>query len=224
LTVTVTISRDPHADVNVAADDEGPWRSRVVSRSLGASIQQAIDRSEAFLVATTELLATAGDSITVQDIADRAGMSLRLLYRYFESKDDLFAAVLEEALRKGGERIRAIVEEANDASDGLRRFLYAAVDVETSPTNVALARHESNLVLVRPDAVSYAQFPIAEVAAEVVGAVGAPPGSAFLVMVGKGAFNYSRMFGNELGLDTPSADEFVEFHLRACGVTEDDVA
>ena len=42
---------------------------------------------------------TNGDRFTVQDVADEAGQSLRTLYQYFESKDDLLLAVFEEAMR-----------------------------------------------------------------------------------------------------------------------------
>ena len=34
-----------------------------------------------------------GESLTVQDVADEAGQSLRTLYQYFASKDDLLLAV-----------------------------------------------------------------------------------------------------------------------------------
>ena len=40
-----------------------------------------------------------GEDITVQEVADEAGQSLRTLYQYFESKDDLLLAVFEEAMR-----------------------------------------------------------------------------------------------------------------------------
>ena len=41
---------------------------------------------------------TNGESLTVQEVADEAGQSLRTLYQYFESKDDLLLAVYEEAM------------------------------------------------------------------------------------------------------------------------------
>ena len=58
-----------------------PWRDRVVARSLGAATRQTLDRAQALIEATIQLLETSGESVTVQDVADKAGYSLRVLYR-----------------------------------------------------------------------------------------------------------------------------------------------
>ncbi len=49
--------------------------------------------------AATVLARSNGEDITVQEVADEAGQSLRTLYQYFESKNDLLLAVFEEAMR-----------------------------------------------------------------------------------------------------------------------------
>ena len=64
------------------------------------STADAVDRpGPALIQAAAALLERSnGDGFTVQDVADEAGQSLRTLYQYFESKDDLLLAVFEEAM------------------------------------------------------------------------------------------------------------------------------
>ena len=47
----------------------------------------------------------------MQEVADEAGQSLRTLYQYFESKDDLLLAVFEEAMKTYARMIRESIAE-----------------------------------------------------------------------------------------------------------------
>ena len=76
------------------------WHRRVVGRSLRKAADRSVDRGMNLIrAAATVLDRSGGEDITVQEVADEAGQSLRTLYQYFESKDDLLLAVFEEAMR-----------------------------------------------------------------------------------------------------------------------------
>jgi AcrR family transcriptional regulator len=75
------------------------------------------ERREQLLAAATQAFARAGFAATsLDDIAAAAGISRVLLYRHFESKADLYRAVLDRAIQ----RLAAAV--------GTRDFTYASID------------------------------------------------------------------------------------------------
>jgi AcrR family transcriptional regulator len=75
------------------------------------------ERREQLLAAATQAFARAGFAATsLDDIAEQAGISRVLLYRHFDSKTDLYRAVLDRAIR----RLTAAV--------GTRDYTYASID------------------------------------------------------------------------------------------------
>jgi AcrR family transcriptional regulator len=75
------------------------------------------ERRQQLLAAATQAFARAGFAATsLDDIAEAAGISRVLLYRHFESKTDLYRAVLDRAIG----RLTAAV--------GTRDFTYASID------------------------------------------------------------------------------------------------
>jgi AcrR family transcriptional regulator len=75
------------------------------------------ERREQLLAAATRAFARSGFAATsLDDIAEQAGISRVLLYRHFESKTDLYRAVLDRAIG----RLTAAV--------GTRDFTWASVD------------------------------------------------------------------------------------------------
>jgi AcrR family transcriptional regulator len=75
------------------------------------------ERREQLLAAATHAFASAGFAATsLDDIAAAAGISRVLLYRHFESKTDLYRAVLDRAVA----RLTAAV--------GTRDYTYASID------------------------------------------------------------------------------------------------
>jgi AcrR family transcriptional regulator len=75
------------------------------------------ERREQLLAAATQAFARGGFAATsLDDIAEAAGISRVLLYRHFESKPDLYRAVLDRAVR----RLAAAV--------GTRDFTDASID------------------------------------------------------------------------------------------------
>ncbi len=83
------------------------WQERTVERSLKAARQRAIVRGNLFIAAAVELLRTTGKpDFTVQEVVDRAGMSLRSFYHHFATKDDLLLALIEETVQRHVAAIR----------------------------------------------------------------------------------------------------------------------
>lgn len=78
------------------------------------------DTRTRILDAATELFARHGMCKTsIQDIADRAGLAKGALYYYFESKEAVFAAVLQAEADQMWAQTQAAVEAAESPSDKL---------------------------------------------------------------------------------------------------------
>jgi AcrR family transcriptional regulator len=108
------------------ADDPsgGSWRDRAVDRSLGSAREQALDRSNRFITAAMEALAETNRlDFTVQDVVERAGLSLRSFYKHFSSKEELLLALFEELIAAFVANLRAEVEAEDDPLDQLRAYV-----------------------------------------------------------------------------------------------------
>ena len=76
----------------------------------------ATARREQILAVALEVFAKAGfHGCSMNDIADAAGVTKPVLYQHFDSKRDLYAALLEDV----GNRLRSSIDKATaDATDG----------------------------------------------------------------------------------------------------------
>lgn len=66
------------------------------------------------LAAAERLLAARGLEVTMQEIADEAGVGVGTVFRRFETKDDLVAAVIEDRLHEMLTIARSAIERAED--------------------------------------------------------------------------------------------------------------
>jgi AcrR family transcriptional regulator len=108
-------SRDP---------DVPAWRQRAVSRSLSAARTRAERRAQRLLDAAFELIDEKGTAdFTIQEVVDRSKQSLRGFYQYFDGKDELLFALLEENIRESIEDMRAAVEAESEPLARLRAFV-----------------------------------------------------------------------------------------------------
>jgi AcrR family transcriptional regulator len=127
--------------VSVTSDG---WRERAVARSLRSARERAVSRSERFIQAATELLFETGSlDFTVQDLMERAQMSLRSFYQHFGSKDELLLAVFEEAVGSFVDDLRRTIDAAEDPLEKLRLYVtgfYAAADSANPAASAALSR------------------------------------------------------------------------------------
>jgi AcrR family transcriptional regulator len=106
------------------ADESGPaWRERAVSKSLSAARSRAEQRVQRLLDAASALIDEKGTTeFTIQEVVDRSEQSLRSFYQYFEGKDELMFALLEENIRESLEDLRSAVESESEPLARLRAF------------------------------------------------------------------------------------------------------
>lgn len=116
-----------------------------MERSLRTARERAVSRSERFIEVATGLLYETGNlDFTVQELVERSKMSLRSFYQHFASKDDLLLAVLEEAIRRFVESLRAEIEAQPDPLEQLRIYVtsfYGAGQRSDRQASAALSRY-----------------------------------------------------------------------------------
>jgi len=102
----------------------GPgWRQRAVSKSLSAARSRAEQRVQGLLDAAAALMDERGTTqFTIQEVVDRSKQSLRGFYQYFESKDELLFALLEESIRESLKDVGSAVEAESKPLERLRAF------------------------------------------------------------------------------------------------------
>lgn len=81
-----------------------------------ARLTRAQRRSEQLLGAAARLMERDGSqAVSMQAVADEAGVSVGLIYRYFGGKDDLLLAVIVDVLDAFAVRVPAAIDAAGDA-------------------------------------------------------------------------------------------------------------
>ncbi|HVN50303.1 MAG TPA: TetR/AcrR family transcriptional regulator [Acidimicrobiales bacterium] len=207
------------------------WERRVVGRSLDDARRRSIDRGARLIrAAATVLERTNGESLTVQDVADEAGQSLRTLYQYFSSKDDLLLAVFEEAMRTYATLIRGAIAELTDPVERLSGAVIAAARMPALHRRSGVDRGLSHLRLqltqAEPELVARSQEPVTAVYRELVAAALAsadPPVvdvevGTYLLSALRQSVILSLTWGNEYGTDLPDAIDLSCFSLAGLGL------
>ena len=130
------------------------WQERTMERSLRAARQRAIARGGTFIAAAVDLLRTTGRAdFTVQEVVDRAGLSLRSFYQHFASKDDLLLALIEETVHQHLAAVRQRVEvESNprDRFEALVRAMFGTPETD-DPASRGMVLFQWHLAAARPD-------------------------------------------------------------------------
>src|SRR4029453_14134647 len=105
-------------------DGSGPgWRQRAVSKSLSAARSRAEQPLQTPLDAAFALMDERGTTqFTIQEVVDRSKQSLRGFYQYFDSKDELLFALLEETIRECPKDLRTALDSETKPLDRLRAF------------------------------------------------------------------------------------------------------
>jgi AcrR family transcriptional regulator len=213
-------------DADTATTD---WQRRVVGRSLKTAKKRSIDRGAGLIRAAAVLLERSnGDNFGVQEVADEAGQSLRTLYQYFESKDDLLLALFEEAMRTYATMIRGAIAPFDDPLERLAAAIVAAVRIpEQNRTGIdrGLARLRLKLGESAPDLVARSQAPVTSILSELVAAAAEagqvhapdPEAAAYMIAALNSSFVTSHVLGNDVGLRVPDVVELTTFHLQALG-------
>jgi AcrR family transcriptional regulator len=217
-----------------AAPDEGDgldWHRRVVGRSLQDARRRSIDRGARFIRAAAKVLErTNGNSLTVQEVADEAGQSLRTLYQYFESKDDLLLAVFEEAMRTYGRIMRDAIAGLDEPVERLAGGIIASVRLAAVHHNEGRDRGLSyvrmQLAQADPALVARSQEPVTAFFRELVtdalagerGATVGPETATWFVASLRSSVALASTLGNDLTVDAPDAVELATFCLAGLGL------
>jgi AcrR family transcriptional regulator len=160
------------------------WRQRAVSRSLSAARTRAEQRVQRFLDAAFALIDDKGTTeFTIQEVVDRSKQSLRGFYQYFDGKDELLFALLEETIRESVEDIRKAVESESRPLERLRVFtirLHEWCEPVEPPrkrkahNRLPLSEFSLQLAVKDPERVAAAMAPISRILLELLdGAVAA---------------------------------------------------
>jgi AcrR family transcriptional regulator len=107
-------------------------RDIAVARSTEKARARAQERTSRFVDAALDLTAERNSlDFTLQDVVDRAGLSLHAFYRLFESKDALVETVLEESLERGVAELRQRIDTEADPLARLRAFVVGYFELAT---------------------------------------------------------------------------------------------
>jgi AcrR family transcriptional regulator len=155
------------------ADGQLPaWKRQSVDRSLQSARVRAQERTDRFVAAAIELIKeTGGTGFTVQDVVDRARMSIRTFYGFFESKDDLLAAVHATVLADEVEpRLRLASYAESDPVGRIRAYVFALHQLppDGGAVSKALTIHQHRLAETRPADLDRAVKPQIDLVAELV--------------------------------------------------------
>jgi AcrR family transcriptional regulator len=133
------------AEVDTTPDGNVPaWRQRAVSRSLTAARSRAEQRVQRFLDAAFELIDEKDTTeFTIQEVIDRSKQSLRGFYQYFDGKDELLVALMEETVLETVNDITTVVESESEPIARLRAAIMRLYEW-CDPTEVPRVRSAHN--------------------------------------------------------------------------------
>jgi AcrR family transcriptional regulator len=213
---------------------DADWQRRVVGRSLRTAAERSVDRGMNLIrAAAAVLLRSNGGDITVQEVADEAGQSLRTLYQYFESKDDLLLALFEEVMRTYAQLIEEAIDPLEDPLERLAGAMVAAVrmpEVSGSGVDRGFVRLRLKLSQAEPELVGRAQAAVSTLLSGLVRAaadsgriaVEDPEGATFMLLSLNAAYITAQTVGNDAGVHRPDLVAMTSFCLRGLGAQLED--
>jgi AcrR family transcriptional regulator len=114
------------------ATDTPSLRDSAVERSIEKARARAEERTTRFVDAALDLVAERNSlEFTLQDVVDRAGLSLHAFYQLFESKDALVEAVLEISLERGVAELQPRIDAEVLPLARLRAFVIGYFELAT---------------------------------------------------------------------------------------------
>lgn len=152
---------------------DGPtkaWRQRAVAKSLSAARSRAEERVQRLPDAAFALIDEKGTTeFTIQEVVDRSGQSLRGFYQYFEGKDELLFALLEESIEEALVDLGEVAESETEPLARLRAFTIrlhewcepiGAKRKRGSHDRVPLSEFSMQLALKDPERLAVVMVPI----------------------------------------------------------------
>jgi len=206
------------------------WQARVLGRSLGSATDKAVRQGRDLINAAARVMRRLDpDELTMQNIAAEAGVSVRVLYRHFEGKDDLLVALIEESQIVFARLIEKATADIADPLERLGEALYFATTDARQQTDQnfsrAMARFTVQTSVTSPDQVGAALRPVILVLTGMVEDVmqsgqievgDAEVAASNLYNVYQ-AHQRSLHLGNSLGGPLPSSGELIRFCLLGLG-------
>ncbi len=206
------------------------WHARVLGRSLGSATDKAVRQGRDLINAAARLMRRLDpEELTMQNIAAEAGVSVRVLYRHFEGKDDLLVALIEESQIVFARLIEKATAGIADPLERLGEALrFATTDArQRTDQNFsrAMARFTLQTSLTSPDRVGAAHRPVIVVLAAMVEdamqseqiEAGAAEVAASNLYSAYHAHQRNLYLGNSLGGPLPSPHELIRFCLLGLG-------
>jgi AcrR family transcriptional regulator len=90
------------------------------------------DRRDHLLDAATELLAAGDDAVSMDSVAERAGVSRPLVYKHFANRSELLASVYERESNLLHRELAAAVNAAGTLEDKFRALVRGALRAQAS--------------------------------------------------------------------------------------------
>src|ERR1700677_2284359 len=87
--------------------------------------------------ARTVFLASGFDGASMNDVARAAGVSKGTLYVYFDSKEQLFEALIREQRRQQAERLTELSMDSRDVREVLLNFGCRLIEMMSRPDTLA---------------------------------------------------------------------------------------
>ena len=144
--------------------EEPAWKQRAVERSTKAAKLRAEQRVERFLDAAQAIITEKGSTdFTVQEVVDRSRQSLRSFYQHFDGKHELLLALLEDALRRATDQIRAAASGQSAPLDRLKvavELLFELSRPDPAAQRPLFTDFAPQLLLSRPAEVRVAHAPL----------------------------------------------------------------
>jgi AcrR family transcriptional regulator len=140
------------------------WQRRALERSMADVQARSVERLASFVQAARDLAAETGSSsFTVQQVVARSGQSLKSFYRYFDGKDALLLALIEEDCAVGALFLAEMVDRHTEPVDRVRAWVEGVFELMASGEEsyvAVLVREHRRLVEARPEEVEGALRPL----------------------------------------------------------------
>lgn len=146
--------------------DTPSWQARALDRSMSDVRARSVERLSLFVHAARELAAETGSSaFTVQQVVDRSGQSLKSFYRYFDGKDALLLALIEEDCTVGARLLERMLDDHREPVDRVRAWVLGVFELMASGDEgyvSVLVREHRRLAEARPDEIELALQPLVQ--------------------------------------------------------------
>jgi AcrR family transcriptional regulator len=117
-----------------------------VVRTRGPRLSRDERRTHLLDMAAELITEQGADSVTMEGVAARAGVSKALGYRYFTNRDDLLLALFDREMAILDQRISDAVATAQDFESGLRGIVLAWVDLIVDRGRLLGSLQQSKLI------------------------------------------------------------------------------